>query len=298
MFDRKKMKVLVLGGGGLLGHKLVQVFRPRFETVAAFHGQADRYKGLEVFQGVGIIENFEAANFDVVAKTIGEIQPDAIVNAIGITKHVPDGDDIIKTLNINAIFPHQLAKVASGLGSRLISISTDCIFSGTKGHYAETDPPDATDLYGKSKNLGEVIAGNCLTVRTSIVGRELFTRNSLVEWFLSNRGKKVKGFRKAFFTGFPTIVLADILADIIENRPDLTGLYHISSDKISKFDLLQLINEAMRVDSVIEPDDEFAIDRSLDSTKFRTETGFKPLGWPEMVEVMADDARMYDTLSL
>lgn len=290
------MKVLVLGGSGLLGHKLAHVFKSRFETYATFHGSFDRYRGLDVFDGVQVVENIEAEDLESVEKAFAEIRPDAIVNAIGVTKHVPDVTNTIKTIAINSLLPHQLATIAATQNARLICISTDCVFSGNKGNYGETDAPDATDLYGKSKNLGEVVDGDSLTIRTSIIGRELFTRNSLVEWFLSNRGGRVKGFKKAIFSGFPTLILASILADLIADRPDLRGLYHISSDPINKFDLLQLINDETGAGIELEADSEFVIDRSLDSKRFRTDTGFVPQSWPEMVRAMADDARSYEAI--
>lgn len=288
------MKVVVLGAGGLLGHKLVQIFKSRFETCGTFHASADRYRASRIYDGVRIVEHLDAENLESVATALGEVRPDVIVNAIGVTKHVPDGNNNIKTITINSLFPHQLAAIATDLNARLIGISTDCVFSGDKGNYVEDDRPDATDLYGKSKHLGEVTGGNCLTVRTSIIGRELFTRNSLVEWFLDNRGGRVKGFSKAIFTGFPTITLAEILVDIIESNPQLRGLYHISSDKINKFDLLRQINDEMEVGVEIERDDEFEMDRSLDSTRFREQTGFVPIGWREMIKRMADDAGAYE----
>lgn len=287
------MKVLVLGGSGLLGHKLAQVFSSQFETFATFHGSFDKYRGLDAFNGVQVVENIEAQDLESVGRALADARPDAIVNAIGVTKHVPDVANTIKTIAINSLLPHQLAEIAANQNARLICISTDCVFSGKKGNYLETDASDATDLYGKSKNLGEVIGGDCLTIRTSIVGRELFTQNSLVEWFLSNRGGRVKGFKKATFSGFPTLTLAKIIADLIANRPDLRGLYHVSSEPINKFDLLQLINDEMGAGIELEADTEFVIDRSLDSTKFRSETGFVPPTWPEMVRAMADDARSY-----
>lgn len=195
---------------------------------------------------------------------------------------------------LNAIFPHRLAEIAGITGARLINISTDCVFDGKKGNYNEEDLPDATDVYGKSKNLGEVTGNNCLTLRTSIIGRELQTNHSLVEWFLSNRGKKVKGFVNAVYSGFPTIVLADIIAALIENHKNLSGLYHVSSEPINKYELLRLINEAYQAGVEIEPFDDFRIDRSLDSTKFRKETGIFPADWPEMIKRMADDKTPYD----
>jgi dTDP-4-dehydrorhamnose reductase len=222
-------------------------------------------------------------------------QPDVIINAVGIIKQLPSSKDVIKTLKINSIFPHQLAQLAQTTGARLITISTDCVFNGRKGSYTEEDISDAEDLYGKSKNLGEVTAHNCLTLRTSIIGRELRTAHSLVEWFLSNRGEKVKGFTEAIYSGFPTVILAGIISDLIENHKNLQGLYHVSSEPINKFDLLCLLKRFYNVPVEIEPFAEFKIDRSLDSSKFRKETGFAPLDWEEMVRIMAQDSSAYNT---
>lgn len=281
----------------MLGHKLVQVFKSRFETSATFRGSFDKYRDIEIFNGARVEENIDAEIFDSVERVIRDIRPDVIVNAIGVTKHVADVGNTIKTITINSLFPHQLAKLAGDLNARLIGISTDCVFSGNKGNYIESDAADPPDLYGKSKSLGEVLDGNCLTIRTSIIGRELFTRNSLVEWFLSNRGGRVKGFTNAIFTGFPTVILAKIIADVIVDQKDLRGLYHVSSDKINKFELLKLINNEMEVMAEIEPDNDLAINRSLDSTKFRSETGFTPRSWPEMIKQMADDAKFHETIN-
>lgn len=281
----------------MLGHKLVQVFKFRFETSATFHGGFEKYRTMPFFDGVRVTENVNAEDFESLARALNEIRPDIIVNAIGVTKHVPDVGNTVRTITINSLLPHQLAQVAKTQNARLICISTDCVFSGRKGNYVETDEADAVDLYGKTKSLGEVVEGDCLTLRTSIIGRELFTRNSLVEWFLSNRGRSLKGYRKAIFTGFPTVILAEILADVIENRPDLRGLYHVSSDKINKFDLLSLVNSEMNVGTRIEPADDLEIDRSLDSTKFRAETGFVPQSWPEMIKRMTSDAENYASIN-
>ncbi len=215
------------------------------------------------------------------------------VNAVGVIKQVPLAKNVITTLSVNSIFPHQLNELSEKFQFRLINISTDCVFSGEKGNYSESDLADAHDLYGKSKYLGEVVAGSCLTLRTSIIGRELKTSNSLVEWFLSNRGRSVKGFVNAIYTGFPTVVLADILSNIIENYPNLCGLYHVSSEPINKFNLLNHINEAYQAEIKIEPFEDFVIDRSLDSNKFRKATGFEPINWDEMIRRMAADNTIY-----
>ncbi|HEV8592767.1 MAG TPA: sugar nucleotide-binding protein, partial [Pyrinomonadaceae bacterium] len=197
-------------------------------------------------------------------------------------------------LTANSIFPQQLAELSADLGFRLICIGTDCVFQGTKGRYTEDDPADALDLYGRSKYFGEVAGENCLTIRTSIIGRELQTSHSLVEWFLGNRGKTVNGYVNAIYSGFPTIILADIISDLILNFRDLNGLYNVSSEPINKFDLLKLINDAYKAEIEIKLFEDFHIDRSLDSSKFSHATGFKAWPWKEMIKIMADDPTPYD----
>lgn len=278
----------------MLGHKLVQAWKEKFDVRTTLHGKFDDYKNLNIFDRDKTFENIAAENHENVEKIVREIKPEVIVNAIGIIKQLPSANDIIKTLTINSIFPHRLSEIARDANARLICVSTDCVFSGEKGNYNEEDIPDAYDLYGKSKNLGEVAAENCLTIRTSIIGREIKTSHSLVEWFLSNEGKKVKGYKKAVFSGFPTLILADILADVIINHKDLNGLFHISSEPINKFELLELLKKEYRIQVEIEPSDDVKIDRSLDSAKFRKATGFKPLSWEEMIKIMANDPTPYD----
>jgi dTDP-4-dehydrorhamnose reductase len=289
------MKVLIFGGGGMLGHKLSQKMSDNFDIFTTIRGDFDKYKNIPIFEGVNVIPKINIESLDLVEKTINNLTPDVVINAVGLIKQIPDAKNNVKTLTINAVFPHQLASLTTEKNIRLINISTDCVFNGKKGNYTEEDFPNAEDLYGKSKNLGEVIEENCLTLRTSIIGRELFTSHSLVEWFLSNRGKKVKGFANAIYTGFPTLILAEILTDIIHNHQNLCGLFHVSSEKINKFDLLQLINKAFEADIEIEEDRNFYIDRSLDSTKFRKITGFQPTSWGKMIKIMAEDGRIYDT---
>jgi dTDP-4-dehydrorhamnose reductase len=288
------MRVLVIGGSGMLGHKLVQIWQDRFDLWSTLRGPFEKYEKYRIFDKKRTFEGVDAENFETVENVIRKVRPRVIFNAVGIIKQLPTSKDVIKTLTINSIFPHRLAETAEKTGARLINISTDCVFDGKKGNYIEEDISNATDVYGKSKNLGEVSGENCLTLRTSIIGRELFSSHSLVEWFLSNRGKKVRGFVNAIYTGFPTIVLADIIAGLIENHEGLSGLYHVSAEPINKFELLKLINEAYQAGVEIEPETEFAMDRSLDSTTFRQATGFRPEGWREMIKKMAEDQTPYD----
>ncbi len=277
----------------MLGHKLIQVLNTKFDVWTTLRCNVNRYKKLDIFDVRKTFENIEAEDYQKIEEIVDYVRPKVVINAIGIIKQLPSAQNIIETLTINSIFPHKLAEMTKEFDFRLITISTDCVFRGEKGNYNEADISDATDLYGKSKNLGEVTAENCLTLRTSIIGRELSSRHSLVEWFLSNRGKKVRGFVNAVYSGFPTIVFAGLIADLIVSQPNLQGLYHLSSNPINKYDLLKLINEKYQTEIEIEPDEEFKIDRSLDSTKFRTETGFIPPDWEEMIEMMVNDPTHY-----
>lgn len=277
----------------MLGHKLVQVLSKKNEVWTTLRSSFREYEKFQIFDKSRTMENVNVENIKSVKETIEKIRPDVIINAVGVIKQLPVAKDVIKTLTINSIFPHQLSELSEEFQFRLLTISTDCVFSGKKGNYVETDTPDAYDLYGKSKQLGEVETDRCLTLRTSIIGRELYTSHSLVEWFLKNEEKTVQGFKKAIFSGFPTLILAEIMADAIENQPQLSGLYHVSSEPINKFDLLNLIKEFYRINIEIEPFEDFEIDRSLNSDKYRQATGFEPLKWSEMIERMAEDNAIY-----
>ncbi len=278
----------------MLGHKLVQVLGSRFEVWTTLRAEFAKYEHLKLFDKSKTFESVDVRNFENFEKILKKNKPDAVVNAAGIIKQKPTANDVAATLEVNSIFPQKLANCAERLNFRLITISTDCVFDGKRGNYSEDDTADAADLYGRSKNLGEVSGKNCLTLRTSIIGREIDTTHSLIEWFISNRGGQTEGFKRAIYTGFPTVILADIIGDIIETFPDLHGLYHLSSDSINKFDLLNLVNRAFRLGITIKANESFLIDRSLNSEKFRRETNFKTKKWAEMIKIMAEDAAPYE----
>lgn len=288
------MKILVIGGGGMLGHKLYAKLSEKFSVWTTLKNNFAYYERFKIFAPERTFQAIDVRDEKQIRGIITDLKPDVVVNAVGVIKQSPRSNDVVETLSVNSIFPHRLAEITSENNSRLITFSTDCVFSGAAGDYAEEDAPDALDLYGRSKNFGEVTDGNCLTLRTSIIGRELLTKHSLVEWFLSNSGKKIKGYKKAVFSGFPTIFIADIIADIIERQPNLRGLYHLSSEPINKYDLLVLLKKAYKIDVEIESDEDFAVDRSLDSTKFRRAAGFEPKSWAQMVEDMARDNSLYE----
>ncbi|MFH1382042.1 MAG: SDR family oxidoreductase [Chloroflexota bacterium] len=287
------MKVLILGSAGMLGHKLYQVLAPDFDVIGTVRGPFSKVSPFGFFEERRIVPHVNVLDIAHVEKVIAEKRPDVVINAIGIVKSLEQKSGILLNIRINSLLPHQLYQICQPQGIRLIHISTDCVFSGNKGSYREEDPSDAEDTYGKTKYLGEVNEPGALTIRTSFIGRELTGQNGLLEWFISNKGNRVNGFSNAIFTGFPSLHLSRIIADIIAHHPNLNGVYHVSSEPISKFNLLRLINEAMKLNIEVNEYPEFHCDRSLDSTRFRKETGFVPLSWAEMVTELAGDAVRY-----
>lgn len=230
--------------------------------------------------------NVEAGDFDSIISIIGQHHPDIVVNCIGIIKQLPSSKNSLKAISINSLFPHRLAYLCCPANCRLVHISTDCVFNGKKGRYLETDVSDAEDLYGKTKFLGEIHdQSHVITIRTSIIGHELSSNVSLVDWFLSQTGE-VYGYTHAMYSGFPTIELTTILREYVFPHPELHGLYHVSSDPISKFDLLSLIGSRYGKSLKIRPTDEPKIDRSLLSNRFREVVGYYAPSWSEMIKRM------------
>jgi dTDP-4-dehydrorhamnose reductase len=281
----RHVRVLILGGGGMLGHRVWLHLRDRFDTFATVR----RRPALPAFEGNRIIEGIEAADFARIDDVIRRIGPDVVVNCIGVVKQLAAAHDPIASITLNALLPHVVARRAA----RLIQISTDCVFSGRRGAYAESDDPDPVDLYGRSKLLGEVDVPH-LTLRTSIVGRELSGAHGLLEWFLANRGGRVRGFTRAVFSGLTTLELARVIGDVIERQSPVEGLYHVAAEPISKYDLLMLFNGAFGAGVEVDPDDSLVIDRSLDGGRFRQATGWTAPAWPAMVEAIAADGAAYE----
>ncbi len=282
------MKVLVLGATGMLGNAMLRLFAgsPGFEAVgtARSAGLVARLpEAVRPLVRLGV----DVENMDQLAAVLAAERPDVIINAIGLIKQLADAKDPLAALPVNAMLPHRLARLAALSGARLVHVSTDCVFSGRKGGYVESDFPDADDLYGRSKLLGEVDYPHAITLRTSIIGHELASANALIGWFLAQQGP-VRGFRRAIFSGLPTVVLAEIVRDHVLPRPDMRGLWHVSAEPIDKFTLLSLVRDAWGRSTVIEPFDDFVIDRSLNSDRFRAATGWTPPPWPALIERMRD----------
>ena len=280
----------------MLGHKLWQKFSGRFDAYVTFRGAASAYAHTGLFDAARSIGGVSAQDFDSVSRAFAAVRPDAVVNCIGIVKHDAAAKDPLTSITVNSLFPHRLAQLARAAGARLIHLSTDSVLSGRAGNYSESDKSDAEDLYGRTKLLGEVGGPGALTVRTSMIGRELSGAHGLVEWFLSQKGGRVRGFRRAVFSGFTTPALAEILADIIERRPELEGVWNVAAEPINKFDLLTLVRDYYGLGIEIEPDENFVCDRSLDGRRFREAADFEPPAWPLMVEQMRRDSTPYEEI--
>ena len=278
--------ILVLGASGMLGNTVVRFFSQ--DNHFTVKGTVRNSKSLAELPDAireNIVSGVNANDLDSVIQVIQVEQPDIVVNCIGLVKQLSTANDPLIALPINSLFPHQLAKICSDASARFVHISTDCVFSGDKGMYNENDVPDAIDLYGLSKRFGEVDYPHAITIRTSIIGHELAHARSLIDWFLS-QSISTRGFTKALFSGLPTIEIAKLIKDYVIPNSNLRGVYNVSANPISKFDLLCLVAEIYGKDIHIVEDDELVIDRSLDTSRFRDATGFVPKAWPDLIRSM------------
>lgn len=283
-------KVLILGGTGMLGHALLRHLSAEghWSVQAAVRDITDLPAGFPGLLQAQVIPGLRAEDFDSVMRVVAGVKPDVIINAIGLIKQGGRADDPLRAVTINSQFPHRLADLCLCCGSRMIQISTDCVFDGNKGDYTEQDQTSPVDLYGRSKLLGEVLYPGCLTLRTSIIGHELKGFLGLLEWFLAQKGL-VQGYTKAFFSGITTVELARVLTQYVLPDGKLEGLYHLSAARISKYDLLQLVARHYGKEIAIAPCPKPQLDRSLDSSAFRTRTGYTPPTWEELVARMHAD---------
>lgn len=281
------MRVLVLGVTGMLGNAVFRVFDADIKHevwgtlrsgVALRHFPQKNHARL--IAGVDVLDH------DALVSVLARVRPDVVINCVGLIKQLADAKDPLTALPINAMLPHRLARLCALGGARLIHVSTDCVFSGSKGGYLESDLSDAEDLYGKSKCIGELQdLPHAITLRTSIIGHELGSHFALVDWFLSQR-ESVKGFSKAVFSGLPTVELARVMKDFVVPHPQLNGLYHVAAEPIAKLDLLQLVAAQYGKSIEIRPDDLLVIDRSLDGSRFRKAVGYVAPAWPELIRRM------------
>jgi dTDP-4-dehydrorhamnose reductase len=290
------MRIVVIGGAGMLGHKMFQILRERFPDTVCITREDVRkppFDRVELLQGDDVIRGVDVMDFDRLQGTLKELRPDFIVNCVGIVKQRQEAQMAIPSITINSLLPHKLAAFAGAWGGRVIHPSTDCVFDGKRGGYTEADDSSAEDLYGKSKFLGEVQCDNGLTLRTSIIGRELVEHRSLLDWFLKQQGKTVRGFRRVIYSGVTTNQLAEVVTMIIQKFPGLHGLFQVVSEPISKYELICMIRDAYKLEINIVPEDGEVSDRSMKGDKFREATGYVSPPWMELVERLAKDPTPY-----
>jgi dTDP-4-dehydrorhamnose reductase len=285
------VKILILGISGMLGHKAFNHFSNSkdFQTYGTLRNKKEIFKYFNKSPNKqNIFSNIDALNVNEIHTLINQIKPNIILNCIGVIKQRNEAQNPLLSIELNALLPHKLAEFVEGTKSRLIHISTDCVFSGEKGNYLEDDPSDAKDLYGKTKFLGELTSyKNSITLRTSIIGPELKGKHSLLEWFLSQK-ESVNGYTNAIYSGFPTTELINIIEKYIIPNPSISGLYNLASDPISKYELLIIIAKVYNKETVINPFDKFTNDKSLNCVKFNKDFNYQKKDWSQMIVEMKD----------
>jgi dTDP-4-dehydrorhamnose reductase len=282
----KQSTVLVMGASGMLGHAVLRSFADS-NSIAVFGSvrSAAAKALLPAAVQPNVITGVDVDNWDSLVGLFARTQPDVVINCVGLVKQLAEADDPLAAIPINSLLPHRLARLCAVRRARLVHISTDCVFAGTRGMYKESDPSDAEDLYGRSKFLGEVHGPGAVTLRTSIIGPELNSAHGLVGWFLAQTGR-VRGFTHAIFSGLPTVELARVIRDFVLPNPQLQGLYHVAAAPINKYELLRLIAAEYGRTIEIAPDAALVIDRSLDCGRFRELTGYVAPDWPGLVRAM------------
>lgn len=285
------MRILVLGGDGMLGHQLLKSLSVSHEVRATIRRNYEEYKHIDMFRPDNCYFGIDVCSSSALIETFSDFQPEAIINAVGIVKQRVFENEVRPFLEINALFPHQLSQLCKLLKARLVHISTDCVFRGDRGEYTDDATSDAIDVYGRTKSLGEVHASHAITLRTSIIGLELQRFRSLIEWFLAQKGT-IKGYKRAIYTGLTTLELSRVIEKVLTQHSDLSGVWQVSSEKISKYDLLCTLNEKLeRNDLQIEMDQDFFCDRSLDGSRFSEAIGYHVPSWDMMLSELAEQIK-------
>lgn len=285
------MKILVLGGSGMLGHQVAHHLEQRHEVAITLRGSPRSYADLDLPCPESRFHGVDATDRDALLGVLGEFRPEAVVNCVGIIKQRAAASEEILSLEVNSLLPHRLAQVCQLAGIRLVHFSTDCIYRGDAGPYGPDHPSDCLDLYGRTKFLGEVGGPGCLTLRSSIIGLELRQKASLVEWFLAQEGT-IRGFRGALYSGITTAEMARLVERCLVDWPELDGVWTVASEAISKYDLLTRFQELLgKDDVVIEPDEDFLCDRRLDGSAFTERTGYRAPSWDALLAELAESVR-------
>ena len=275
----------------MLGHRLLKHLRGKHDVRVTLRRGPSEYERYGLFDESNSYYGVEVLDQDKVTEVVADFRPEAVLNAVGIVKQRGAAKEAIPSLNVNSLLPHRLTLLCRAAGARLVHVSTDCVFSGKRGNYTEEDVPDAEDLYGRTKLLGEVAEPGSVTLRTSIIGLELSRKTGLIEWFLAQRGK-IKGFRRAIYSGLTTAELSHVIEFVLTEHPNLHGVWQVASEPINKYDLLVRFSEILgREDVEITPDDAVKIDRSLSGVAFGEATGYSAPGWNAMLQELCAEVR-------
>jgi dTDP-4-dehydrorhamnose reductase len=291
----KPQTVLVLGASGMLGHMLVRVLSEHHQVIGTTSSQYDSKSPLaRILEKANWIDHVDVRNWQTVESAINHVKPNVLINCVGVIKQKMDSGNVMDAILINSLIPHQLAATCEKLDIRFIHFSTDCVFEGTPGIKYTSYTPNATDLYGTTKRLGEVNYAPAITLRTGFVGRQLSGAEGLFEWVLSQKGKAVSGYQNAIYSGLTTMALSRVIKQVIEVQPTLSGLYQVASNRINKFDLITQLNESLHLDLSIAKNTEFMCDRSMDGTEFTNLTNIQIPSWEEMLTEFAADQDFYN----
>jgi len=281
------MRILILGGDGMLGHQLMLSLRSKHEVRVTLHKPLSDYARFGLFDSNNTYAGLDVLFQDRLLEVMADYRPDVVINGVGLVKQRKEAEVRLPSLEVNALFPHRLAVICQSGGARLIHMSTDCVFSGRKGGYVEDDISDATDIYGRTKFLGEVSHAHCLTIRTSIIGLELARKSSLIEWFLAQAGE-LRGYRRAIYSGLTTLEMARVIDHILCHYPTLSGVWHVASAPITKYDILHALTNLLEMNDInLVPYDDFVADRSLNANRFQQKTGYQPPSWDTMLKELA-----------
>ena len=291
------MRILILGGSGMLGHQLFRSLSERHRVRVTLQHRLADYPFPGLFCEENTYQSIDLRKEDAIRRVFAEFRPEAVINGAGVIKQRDAAKAAIPCIEINALLPHRLSWLCQDSGARLVQPSTDCVFSGKGGKYRESDFPDADDLYGRSKLLGEVNEKHCITLRTSIIGLELANKQSLIEWFLAQKGR-IQGYRNAIYSGFTTLEMARIVEKVLIEYPALSGVYQVASEPIDKYTLLKkLCAKLQRRDLEIDPDEQFVCDRSLNGERFASATGYRAPDWERMLDELAAQIQARERIS-
>ena len=291
------MRVVVLGGTGLIGNRLVRQLSDASDVFASTRTSKDQIPFLDqILSKEQWIFDFDATSEEKLRIVLSDLRPNVVVNCLGVTKHQITSTDFEKAIILNSILPHRLSDLASEYNFKLIHLSTDCVFSGNSGNYVESSIPDPTDFYGRSKVLGELNNSRDLTIRTSFVGNEIKSFTNFFEWIQRNKNRDVIGYSNAIYSGVTTEVLSEVIQKLIFNFSALTGLWHFSSEPISKYKLIRDLNDVLNLGIKLSLDRDFVCDRSLNSSALFKMTGIEAPSWAKMLERYVDDHDWYESI--